>query len=313
MLTVSISFPLLAVLSLLAFLSWAPYLGNVARAAWWQDLFRSEHGGMGLEMISGKATAPGTTLTALTMASGDSLAVRNTPIGADIRLINAWAFNTGAGVLRVRSPRLHDNVQGIRMRVAALDPTNLLPKGAFQTLVPQDTLIGELSGSAVAGKIEQAQLLIWYRDLPGIAARLASWQDILPAAVNELTQEVAITAGATGGYSGAAALNATFDLLKANTDYAVIGATADAACAAMTMKGPDTGNLRVGVPGPITGRWTTVDWFKSLSERLGLPCIPVINSANKAGTTIEVVQNDGGAAVNTTWYLMELKPGVKTA
>ena len=313
MLTASMSFPLLAVLSLLALLCWAPYLGNVARAAWWQDLFRSEHGGMGLEMISGKATAPSTTLTALTMASGDSLAVRNTPIGADIRLISAWAFNNAAGILRVRSPRLHDNVQGIRMRVAASDPTNLLPKGGWQQLIPQDTLIAELSGSAVGGQIEQAQLLIWYRDLPGIAARLANWQDVMAAAVNELTNEVAITAGAAGGYSGAAALNATFDLLKANTDYAVMGATVDAACAAVTMKGPDTGNLHVGVPGPITGRWLGVDWFKSLSERLGLPCIPIINSANKAGTTIEVVQNQAAAAVNVTWYLLELKPGVKTS
>src|SRR5581483_9238120 len=108
--------------------------------------------------------APGTTLTALTMASGDSLSIRNTPIGADVRLINAWANNTGAGVFRIRSPRLHDNVQGIRLRVAATDPAPLMPVGGYQTLVPQDTLIAELSGSAVAGKIEQGQLLIWYRD-----------------------------------------------------------------------------------------------------------------------------------------------------
>lgn len=313
MLTASISFPILAVLTLVALACWAPYLFQVARPAWWKDLFRSEYGGLGLEMISGRATAPGTTLTALTMASGDSLSIRNTPIGADIRLINAWAFNNAAGVLRIRSPRVHDNVQGIRMRVAATDPSNLLPKGAWQQLIPQDTLIGEISGSAVAGQIEQAQLLLWYRDLPGIAARLASWPDVMAAAVNELTNEVALTAGAAGGYSGAVALNATFDLLKANTDYAVLGATVDAACAAVTMKGPDTGNLHVGVPGVLTGRWLGVDWFKSLSERLGLPTIPIINSANKAGTTIEVVQNQGGAAVNVNWYLLELKPGVKTS
>lgn len=302
------------VFTLVVSIAWGPVASPSPRTGnWWRDLCRCEFGGMGLEMISGKATAPGSTLTALTMASGDSLTVRSAQMGTDIRLINAWAFNVGAGILRIRSPRLHDNVQGIRMRVAASDPTNLMPLGAYQTLIPQDTLIAELSGSGTAGKIEQAQLLLWYRDLPGVAARLANWSDIASAAVNELTNEVAITAGASGGYSGAAALNATFDLLKANTDYAVIGATADAACAAMTLKGPDTGNLHVGVPGPTTGRWTTIDWFKKLSERLGIPCIPIINSANKAGTTIEVVQNDGGAAVNVTWYLLELKPGVKTS
>jgi len=269
--------------------------------------------GLGLEVISGKATAPGTTLTALTMASGDSLSIRNTPIGTDIRLVSLWAFNNAAGIFRVRSPRMHDNVQGFRARVAATDPAQLFDAGTYQTLYPQDTLIAEISGSAVGGQIEQGQLLIWYRDLPGIAARLAMWPDVMAAAVNELTVEVALTAGVVGGYSGAAALNSSFDLLKANTDYAVIGADVDAACAAVTMKGADTGNLHVGVPGTLTLRHLSARFFKWLSINLGLPTIPIINSANKAGTTIEVVQNQGGAAVNAVWRLLELKPGVKTA
>lgn len=269
--------------------------------------------GLGLEMISGLATAPGATLTALTMASGDSLAVRNTPIGTDIRLLSTWAFNNVAGVFRIRSPRLHDNVQGLRLRVAATDPAPLVDPGVFQVLIPQDTLIAEISGSAVAGQIEQGQLLIWYRDLPGIQARLALWQDVVAAAVNELSVEVALTPGVAGGYSGARALNFSFDLLKANTDYAVIGADVDAAAAAVTMKGPDTGNLHVGVPGSLTLRHLSARFFKWLAIATNLPCIPIINSANKQGTTIEAVQNQAGAAVNVVWRFLELKPGVKTS
>lgn len=269
--------------------------------------------GLGLEMISGRATAPGATITAVTMAAGDSLSIRNTPIGTDIRLVSTWAFNNAAGVWRIRSPRMHDNVQGLRLRVAASDPAPLVDPGPFQVLYPQDTLIAEISGSAVAGQIEQGQILIWYRDLPGIQARLAQWPDVYAAAVNELSVEVPLTAGVAGGYSGAAALNSAFDLLKANTDYAVIGADVDAAAAAVTLKGPDTGNLRVGVPGSLTLRHLSARFFKWLSVNLALPTIPIINSANKAGTTIEVVQNQAGAAVNSVWRFLELKPGIKTA
>lgn len=269
--------------------------------------------GLGLEMISGRATAPGATLTALTMASGDSLTIRNTAIGVDIRLLSLWAFNNVAGVFRVRSPRMHDNVQGLRVRVAASDPSTLNDPGVYQSLFPQDTLIAEISGSAVGGNIEQGQLLVWYRDLPGIQARLAQWADVMAAAVNELTVEVAITAGVAGGYSGSAALNSTFDLLKANTDYALIGGDVDAATAAITLKGPDTGNLRVGVPGTLTLRHLSARWFKWLSVQTGLPTIPIISSANKQGTTIETVQNQAGAAVNAVWRFLELKPGVKTS
>lgn len=269
--------------------------------------------GLGLEHISGAATAPGATITPVTMAAGDSLTVRNTPIGTDIRLLSTWAFNNATGVWRIRSPRMHDNVQGLRLRAAALDPAPLVDPGVVQQLFPQDTLIAEISGSATAGQIEQGQLLIWYRDLPGIAARLALWQDVAAAAVNELSVEVAITAGVTGGYSGASALNKTFDLLKANTDYAVVGGDTDAAAASITMRGPDTGNLRVAVPGSLTLRHLSARFFKWLSIATGLPTIPIINSANKAGTTIEVVQNQGGAAVNAVWRFLELKPGVKTS
>lgn len=269
--------------------------------------------GLALEFITGRATAPGAVLTALTMATGDTLTIRNTNPGVDIRLLDVWAFNNATGVFRVRSPRMHDNVQGFRTRVTALIADDLVPPGAYQVLYPQDALIAEISGSAVGGNIEQGGLLIWYRDVPGLAARLGAWSDVMQYAVNMLTVEVAIASGAAGGYSGGVAFNSTFDFLKANTDYAIIGAEVDAACLAVTLKGPDTGNVRVAIPGILTGRWRTVDFFKRLSQNLGLPTIPIISSANKAGTTIEVVQNQGAAAVNSVWHLLELKPGIKTA
>jgi len=264
--------------------------------------------GLAMEMISGRATAPGATLTPLTMAAGNSLTVRNASLNSDIRMLNMWAFNNAAGIFRIRSPKLHDNVQGIRYRIDATDPTLLWPNGASQRLYAQDTLIGEISGSAVAGQIEQGQALIFYADLPGSNARLANWTDIQRRVVNYLTVEVAVTAGAGGGYTGQVAVNSTFDLLQANTDYAVLGGLTDVACAAVQILGPDFANLGIGFPGFLGNRNLPSRFFYELNWQLNLPTIPIFNSANKAGTLVSVVQNQAAAAVNVTLNLVQLSP-----
>lgn len=264
--------------------------------------------GLAMELISGKVTAPGATLTALTMAAGNSLTIRNTALTTDIRLVQMWAMNNAAGIGRIRSPKLHDNVQGIRYRIDASDQVPLFPYGSWQKLTPQDTLIAELSGSATGGQIEQLQALIWYSDLPGSNARLANWSDISGRVVNYLTTEVAITPGATGGYSGQVAINSTFDLLQANTDYAILGITVDAACAAVRVTSPDFANFGVGVPGWLSQRNVCASFFKNLSTTLGVPMIPIFNSANKNGTLVDVVQNQAGNAVNANIVMVQLAP-----
>jgi hypothetical protein len=264
--------------------------------------------GLAMEMISGRATAPGATLTALTMASGNTLTIRNASLNSDVRMLNMWAFNNAAGIFRIRSPKLHDNVQGIRYRIDASDPTLLWPNGSWQKLWPQDTLIAEISGSAVGGQIEQGQALIWYADLPGSNARLANWSAIQNRVVNYVTVEVAVTAGVAGGYSGQVAINSTFDLLQANTDYAILGGMTDVACAAVQILGPDFANLGVGFPGFLGNRNLPSRFFYELNWQLNLPTIPIFNSANKNGTLVAVVQNQAGAAVNVTLNLVQLAP-----
>ena len=54
--------------------------------------------GLSMELISGKVTAPGSTLTALTMAAGNSLTVRNASLTSDVRLLDMWAMNNAAGI-----------------------------------------------------------------------------------------------------------------------------------------------------------------------------------------------------------------------
>lgn len=265
--------------------------------------------GAALELIAGQATAPSAVFTALTMNSGNSLAIRNAALTADIRLIQMWAKHQAAGVFRVRSPKLHDNVQGIRMRNPASLAIEMLPWDIYQKLVAQDTVVAEITGSAVGGQFEQGAMLLYYSDLPGQAARLTTPADVQRRGVNVFTQEVTVTPGAGGGYSGAVAINANFDLMKANTDYALLGYRVDTRCTVVRILGIDTGNLGVGGPGEPSVADITCNWFAWLSRFQNLALIPVFNSANKGAITVDIMQDQAAAVVVVTLEMVELAPG----
>ena len=263
--------------------------------------------GKALEVIDTFRTAGGAdaTPTATTAYSGDTLSVRNFDTPAKAYLCGMWAVGATAGIARVRSPRLHDNVQGIRFRYAAgLAARDMFSERDRQFLYAQDALITELQVGAA--ETDGLSLLVYYDDLPGVDARLATYAELAPRIVNVVNVEVANGGGAAvGNRSAAAALNATFDLLKANTDYALLGYESDVTGQSIGVRGPDTGNLRVGGP-MTTERMETRDWFARASERYGVPAIPIINSANKAGTLIDNAQIVAGVAANITLVMAEL-------
>lgn len=260
--------------------------------------------GLACEILTGKVVNAGATLTALTMATGDSLSVRSFPADQDAWLLNAWAQEATAGTLTITSPRLHDNVQGIRVNNLITDPRPLLPRVAAQRLYPQDTLVGKLSGGGA--ETDAATLLVWYRNVPGVDAQLATWDEIRTRVVNILTVETQHTTGGTAGdYGGSLALNANFDLLKANRPYAILGYLPTAAVLSVGYRGPDTGNVRIGGPGSTT-RFENRGWFVALAQETGLPTIPVINSANRGATFVDLVSTATGASVTVDTVLAEL-------
>lgn len=262
--------------------------------------------GLGFEIVTGRVTNPGATFTALTPGTGDSFTVRNAALQSVVMLENCWTLGAAATTLRVRSPRLHDNVQGLRVKAPAADPRPRLPYKFAQRLVPQDALILEMTGGGA--ETDMASVLIHYMDLPGVQARLHTFDEIQARIVEYVTVETAHTTGATvGDYGGGVALNASFDLLKANTDYALVGYLCDTSVLSVGWRGPDTGNLRVGGPG-IAQAVETREWFIWNSERDGRPYIPVINSANKAGTTVDLVHNAAGTSVVVQSIFAELSP-----
>jgi hypothetical protein len=264
--------------------------------------------GPALQIVVGFVTAPSTTLTAWTLAAGDSLQIANCDFTKVVRLLSMWSDQQTAGFLGVRSPKLHDAVRGIRVKSIAATVTPLLPLGTYQKLFPQDVLTVEQSGSATAGDIETGALLVHYEDLPGVSARFITYDELMKRGVNTKSVENTLALGTAGGYSGSVAINATEDLMKANTDYALAGYECDVECAAVGWKGPDTGNVRLGGPGNPSLKHLTGTWFVRLAREYGLPLIPIINSANKGATFIDGVQDENGADSVVSSHFIELAP-----
>jgi hypothetical protein len=125
--------------------------------------------------------------------------------------------------------------------------------------------------------------------------------------VNVFTVENTLSLGTSGGYSGEEAINAEFDLGKANVDYALLGYTVSAECAMVGWRGADTGNFRVGGPGNEVYKNLTADWFVRLSHAYDLPTIPVFNWSNKSGVLVDGVQDENGTDTTVTSIFAELR------
>lgn len=246
------------------------------------------------ETVGLGCTAVTTAFTACTGYTGQSPTVRNTALGSKVALEGFWGQNATASIQRVRSPRLHDNVQGIRYQVPVGVSPNLLGLRPFTPLVPQDTLVVEIQGGAA--EADAAYLNISYGSLPGSDGNYATYDQIRPRIVDIMTQEV--TPGnptAANQWSAGVAINTTFDLMKANTWYALLGYTVSAAVGGIAIQGPDTGGLKVGGPG-LLNALETREWFLWMDEFSEEPGIPVINSANKGGTFVYAGDRTGAYA-----------------
>lgn len=261
---------------------------------------------MHFEPLVYQTTQPNTGAAA-TAVTGDSLVIKNNIGNAGPRILAAWAHNQTAGYHQFAYPTGHDTTRGLRMRVVAGDVQQLLPAGIGVPLTAQEQLAITVAGSNTAGDIEHGCALIHYPNLPGIAMQSITWSKLLSSIQSLTTIEATISSGATGGYSGEELITAESDLLLANRQYAVLGATTTTECLALTMKGPDFGNVRVACPGNDIDQEMSNQFFCMLARAHDLPLIPVINSANKAATYIGVVHNENTTTHPVTWYLALLK------
>ncbi len=239
-----------------------------------------------IEVVGGRVVNPGAVVTELTPLTGQTFAVRTTPEGTKVTLENMWGDNATGGVARIRSPRMHDNVQGIRVRVPKTDRRLLLPFAAKEPLYNQDTLIVESSGGGA--ETDTVYYLVSYEHLPGSEGNFKHPSEVFPRILNLAGIELKPKSGAvTGQWGVGVALNSLMDQFKRPHEYAILGYITSADCGAVAFHGTDIGEVRVGGPGTVEPGWTG-EYFVRLSEETGLPCIPCFQAGNVASILAEV-------------------------
>ena len=260
--------------------------------------------GLGKDLVAGVVTETGIgNFIAVVAGSGDTFAVRALTPAGTAYLEDVIRHGTATGIVRVRSPLMHDDVQGIR----ALLPAGCQFIGGTQYFQQQlqalDVLILESTGTNT--NVDVCALGIYYTDIAGISANLVMPGDIAGRIRNIVSVQVACTSSATIGNWADTLINATMDLLHANSQYAVLGYLTDVAVPAVAIRGIDVGNLRCGGPGLLMPDYT--QWyFCDMSMNTGRPHIPVINANNKGGTFVSVLGLTASVAVNVSLIMAEL-------
>ncbi len=256
-----------------------------------------------------KVSLTGGAFEALAPIGTDSATFFNVPQGSGAYLAEVWAVdNLHACEISITASRFHDQTFGIRGSVtsgAATAPVNrsvcLSPIGVDQPIFPSDVLTVQANGTAADDVI--VTITVYYPDLPGIHARLATQEYVQAHTKNLVGINTNLTPG--DGVAGTAvALNAADNRLHANTDYALLGFSSNLAFGSITVAGVDTGNLKVG--GPMLGEPShDSQLYWDLAGSYNAPLIPIINSNNAGATTLVGCGTDVGACVVDT-YLAEL-------
>lgn len=249
----------------------------------------------------------------LAAADGDSLAIRYYGEGTKATLLEVWGGNNASKCdFSLRSPLLHDNTRGIRFAhmfnptQSGADGNPQVYLGPYRTqpLVPTDTLVAEVNGTA-ADDVALTSL-VYYEGGGTPAARLMGYQEVLNRMKNLVGIRVSpAPVAATSTYGTAEAINADDDRLKANKDYALLGLTTDLPFTTLALNGPDTANFRVAIPGHRDAHYTS-DFFMDMSRRLNLPCVPIINANNRANTMVRLADVGGGTAPLVSLLFAEL-------
>ena len=257
-----------------------------------------------LQQLNGFTTAAGAGTNVVTPMTGDTFTVPSVTPGSASRLQQVWATGAVADFIRVRSPRMHDANQGIRLRVDGTTQVPMLPWSLDQPMYALDTPVVEIDSTGAG--TSAIGVLYEYDDLPGVNPRLATWEEVDSRIINVMGCDVALGAiGAIGAYSAGNALNSLFDNFEAGYDYALIGYEVSAARHAISIAGPDTSFLKIGGPGSALPNVTS-DFFQRVSRVTERAFIPIIAANNKQSTLVFQTDNAASAGVNVSLILAQL-------
>lgn len=266
---------------------------------------------MGVALIGTRAfkqAITGGAFEALAAATSDQLAVPNFDKGTGAWMLEAWgADKVSAADFDIRSPSFHDNIRGLRFayqpKPAAGNVQQFLPGQIRQPLFATDVLIAEVLG--VAADNVGLNWLSYFESLPGAEQRLSSWGELEPRIVNMVGIFVNPTAGAAGDFGANRLLNQDDARLNANTDYAILGASAQVAAETLSIIAPETSGRRVTMPLGVDEQ-DSAHWFVNLSAKYNKPLIPIINSNNAPNVVLQCADCNGATVPHVTVLMAEL-------
>ena len=262
--------------------------------------------GLAIDSVVFSLNDPGTAGGAATANTGDSLTIRNFPNSAYARIDAIARQGATEGFIELKSPRMHDAVRGLHVISVETPTVFLLPRQTGQPVYPADTMTVNISGGT--NELDAGAFFTYYSDLPGVSAHCFTWDSLLSQVVNLKPLEVDVGSQATGAGWSDTTLTTTENLLKADTWYALLGYEVDAACLAVGIKGPETGNLRFCGPGS-TSSFPTHDYFIQMSVLHKQPYVVVFNANNRANLFCSTATVSTSATPKVVLNLAELARG----
>src|SRR5436309_1968444 len=260
-------------------------------------------------------TTGGTFADTLAANSGDSLAVANF-VNGGARIVKMWGIDSDSvaelAVTATRWDSTHDPQYGVRLNIPALVPGGAAVVGSHDLIdppsnipvFPGDTLTHTVTTAAADDVL--ISYMTEYDDLPGTFGQFASWESVMALRETTIGLRCAPVASATpGAYGTARALNADDTRLTGGKYYAVLGWTLQTVATTVTLKGPSTGNNRVGLPGGALTLDTTMG-FVQLSQQFGKPLIPVLNGYDAASYFLECADGEASTSPKVDLFMYQL-------
>lgn len=254
----------------------------------------------------------GGALEALAPGSGDSDTFQNFTPGSPAYLAEVMGVDTAhLCEISLIASRFHDQVLGIAGWIpsgAGLAPHNrpvsISPPGVDNPIYPSDVLTVQVLGTAADNV--NVSLILYYSDLPGISARLRTWDVIKPQIQNLVGVDVTVNPAslAQGNWSAGVSISAQGRRLDAGKNYAMLGFTSAVPLSAVGVSAFETGNIKVGGPVLADGGHDA-SLFKDLAALYGTALIPVI-AGNNQDNVIVYAADPAAGSTNMSVMFAEL-------
>jgi hypothetical protein len=260
---------------------------------------------MHIEAIAFTATQAAVAGSSAAAVTGDSLTIKQC---SQARILAIWAMLQADGFVQIVRQTGNDTTRDLRWPVNGATPCILNPIGIGIPVQPTESLTCTLGEANTSGDIANAVVLVDYDKAPGYANSHITPSELVRRGINVTTVQATLACGTAGGWSGAEILTAETDLLKPNSQYAILGVTTSVACAAIGIRAPDWSNSRVAVPGDPTQPHFCGNFFLQMAKQFGdAPIIPTFAAANRSQIWLDGLQDENGADPVVTLNLVQLR------